>query len=226
MLDDDERSAGLRCRHSGPSLAGAAASRRRTSGSRARLREAAEEAARARGAAASRQRTSSGRSGSRWPPGIRRAPRSCARLVRCAGGAVLLRPGRHDRLRRHGPGLPGAGSLAHGRLQDQRSRRGARSAELAEAYALQGQVYCLAALRAGAPAVQMDLLFLERPREPVTRAAMTPEDSRAAGESGWTKLWAVCGRRLPRASGERAAAVARSAEVCRSMARSLVDGIE
>lgn len=40
--------------------------------------------------------------------------------------------------------------------------------ELGEAYSLQGQVYCLAALRAGAPAVRLDFLFLERPTEPVT----------------------------------------------------------
>jgi hypothetical protein len=40
--------------------------------------------------------------------------------------------------------------------------------ELAEAYSLQGQVYCLAALRAGAPAVRLDFLFLEQPAEPVT----------------------------------------------------------
>ncbi|OFV84805.1 MAG: hypothetical protein A2W26_12465 [Acidobacteria bacterium RBG_16_64_8] len=46
--------------------------------------------------------------------------------------------------------------------------KGRGAEELAKEYTLQGQVYCLAALRAGAPAVQMDLLFLERPREPVT----------------------------------------------------------
>jgi hypothetical protein len=40
--------------------------------------------------------------------------------------------------------------------------------ELAADYRLQGVVYRLAALRAGAPAVQMDFVFLERPRDPVT----------------------------------------------------------
>jgi ATP-dependent exoDNAse (exonuclease V) beta subunit len=47
--------------------------------------------------------------------------------------------------------------------------------ELAKDYALQGQVYCLAALRAGAPAVRMDFLFLERPCEPMT-VLCAPED--------------------------------------------------
>lgn len=46
---------------------------------------------------------------------------------------------------------------------------GGRSvSELAEAYSLQAEVYCLAALRAGAEAVRMDLVFLERPEEPAT----------------------------------------------------------
>jgi ATP-dependent helicase/nuclease subunit A len=40
--------------------------------------------------------------------------------------------------------------------------------ELAADYRLQGVVYRLAALRAGAPAVQMDFVFLERPRDSVT----------------------------------------------------------
>lgn len=40
--------------------------------------------------------------------------------------------------------------------------------EIASRYELQGAVYSLAALRAGARAVLMDLLFLERPEEPVT----------------------------------------------------------
>jgi ATP-dependent exoDNAse (exonuclease V) beta subunit len=45
---------------------------------------------------------------------------------------------------------------------------GRTPAEAASAYDLQAAVYCLAALRAGAPAVQMDFVFLEHPRLPVT----------------------------------------------------------
>jgi ATP-dependent helicase/nuclease subunit A len=40
-------------------------------------------------------------------------------------------------------------------------------AEVAESYHMQAAVYCLAGLKAGAPAVRMELLFLEKPREPV-----------------------------------------------------------
>jgi CRISPR/Cas system-associated exonuclease Cas4 (RecB family) len=40
-------------------------------------------------------------------------------------------------------------------------------AEVAESYRMQAAVYCLAALKAGAPAVRMEFLFLEKPREPV-----------------------------------------------------------
>ncbi len=44
-----------------------------------------------------------------------------------------------------------------------------RSIELvSQGYALQRAVYGLAALRAGAPAIQMELVFLERPGEPVS----------------------------------------------------------
>jgi ATP-dependent helicase/nuclease subunit A len=46
--------------------------------------------------------------------------------------------------------------------------RGRPVAEVAQPYASQCALYALAALRAGAPAVQMDLLFLENPKEPVT----------------------------------------------------------
>jgi hypothetical protein len=46
--------------------------------------------------------------------------------------------------------------------------RGRSVAEVAEPYALQCALYGLAALRAGAPAVQMDLLFLESPEGLVT----------------------------------------------------------
>lgn len=51
------------------------------------------------------------------------------------------------------------------------NKLGGRSpAQAAEAYRLQAVVYCLAALRAGAHRVQMDLVFLERPEEPVVFA--------------------------------------------------------
>jgi ATP-dependent exoDNAse (exonuclease V) beta subunit len=46
--------------------------------------------------------------------------------------------------------------------------RGRPVTEVAESYALQCAVYALAALRAGAPAVKMDLVFLESPGEVVT----------------------------------------------------------
>jgi ATP-dependent helicase/nuclease subunit A len=46
--------------------------------------------------------------------------------------------------------------------------RGRSVVEVAQPYASQCALYALAALRAGAPAVQMDLLFLEDPSEPVT----------------------------------------------------------
>ncbi len=41
-------------------------------------------------------------------------------------------------------------------------------ADLISSYTTQAVVYCLAALRAGAPAAQMDFVFLERPKEPQT----------------------------------------------------------
>lgn len=40
--------------------------------------------------------------------------------------------------------------------------------ELADDYQLQAKIYCIAALKAGAPGVRMDFVFLERPEEPVT----------------------------------------------------------
>ena len=46
--------------------------------------------------------------------------------------------------------------------------RGRSPAGLAAGYELQMVTYCLAALLAGAPSVQMDLVFLERPGDPVT----------------------------------------------------------
>jgi ATP-dependent helicase/nuclease subunit A len=45
---------------------------------------------------------------------------------------------------------------------------GRSTAEAASGYQMQAVLYCLAALRAGAPAAHMDFLFLERPAEPVT----------------------------------------------------------
>ncbi len=47
------------------------------------------------------------------------------------------------------------------------SLRGRSPSDLAASYALQTTLYALAALQAGAAEVQMDLLFLERPEEPV-----------------------------------------------------------
>ena len=55
------------------------------------------------------------------------------------------------------------------RIADYKSNSlGSRTpAEVAESYHMQAAVYCLAGLKAGAPAVRMELLFLEKPREPV-----------------------------------------------------------
>jgi CRISPR/Cas system-associated exonuclease Cas4 (RecB family) len=44
---------------------------------------------------------------------------------------------------------------------------GRAPAEVTESYQMQAAVYCLAGLKAGAPAVRMEFLFLEKPREPV-----------------------------------------------------------
>lgn len=46
--------------------------------------------------------------------------------------------------------------------------KGRSPAEVASSYEMQATVYCLAALRAGAPAVQMDFVFLEQPETPVS----------------------------------------------------------
>jgi ATP-dependent helicase/nuclease subunit A len=46
--------------------------------------------------------------------------------------------------------------------------RGRTAGEVAADYRSQAEVYCLAALRAGAPAVRMEFLFLEKPDEPVS----------------------------------------------------------
>ncbi len=70
---------------------------------------------------------------------------------------------------------------------------GDRPAEVAEAYVLQAVIYCLAVLKAGAPAVRMEFLFLERPDEPVVfeyRAGRPAGAAYAAGKGprgyqGW-----------------------------------------
>jgi ATP-dependent exoDNAse (exonuclease V) beta subunit len=66
------------------------------------------------------------------------------------------------------------------RIADYKSNAlGARTpAQAAEAYHLQADVYCLAALRAGASRVQMDLVFLERPEQPVVFACGTSDGAR------------------------------------------------
>jgi len=55
------------------------------------------------------------------------------------------------------------------RIADYKSNSlGSRApAEVAESYHMQAAVYCLAGLKAGAPAVRLEFLFLEKPREPV-----------------------------------------------------------
>ncbi len=55
------------------------------------------------------------------------------------------------------------------RIADYKSNAlGSRApAEVAESYHMQAVVYCLAGLKAGAPSVRMEFLFLEKPREPV-----------------------------------------------------------
>jgi ATP-dependent exoDNAse (exonuclease V) beta subunit len=59
--------------------------------------------------------------------------------------------------------------------------RGRSPAEVAEGYRLQAAMYCLAALKAGAPAVRMEFVFLERPDEPVA-FEYRPEDLPALHE--------------------------------------------
>ena len=88
--------------------------------------------------------------------------------------------------------------------------RGRSVAEVAESYALQCAVYGLAALRAGAPAVQMDLVFLESPDEPVTVRYGRDDVSRLEREL----IEAFSGLRrgeLPAAGAARCANTARSA---------------
>jgi ATP-dependent exoDNAse (exonuclease V) beta subunit len=54
-------------------------------------------------------------------------------------------------------------------------------AKLVAHYRLQAEVYCLAALRAGAQAVHMDLLFLERPDDPVRHTYRCEDEPMLSG---------------------------------------------
>ena len=75
--------------------------------------------------------------------------------------------------------------------------------ELVEAgYGVQRRIYALAALRAGAPAVEVAHLFLERPAEPAV-ARYEQADARDARRRAARRRGAAAGRRVP--GGRRAA---------------------
>ena len=94
---------------------------------------------------------------------------------------------------------------------------GRSPAELAETYMLQASVYCLAALRAGAPAVHMDFLFLERPSEPVT-VGFGPDDVPRLEDDVAKAFAGLRGGSFPMRAGE-ACGRCSAARVCASMTR-------
>ena len=79
---------------------------------------------------------------------------------------------------------------------------GGRSvADMAEAYALQADVYCLAALRAGAGTVRMDFVFLESPGDAAT-AHRDSEDVPCLEKRIGEALSGVEERRFPKRAGK------------------------
>jgi hypothetical protein len=94
---------------------------------------------------------------------------------------------------------------------------GRSPAELASGYETQAMVYCLAALLAGAPAVQMDFVFLERPGEPVTMLFVHGDASRLQSELDGL-LGGLRRAEFPPQAGD-ACTRCPVAEVCASMAR-------
>ncbi|MBN1628469.1 MAG: UvrD-helicase domain-containing protein [Thermoleophilia bacterium] len=96
--------------------------------------------------------------------------------------------------------------------------------EVAGSYSLQAAVYCLAALRAGAPSVRMDLVFLERPAEPVSEGHSRDDIPVLEAELA-EALEGLRQRRFPTRRGEICDRCA-VAEVCAAMAAGGSDGIE
>jgi ATP-dependent helicase/nuclease subunit A len=94
---------------------------------------------------------------------------------------------------------------------------GRSTAEAASGYQMQAVLYCLAALRAGAPAAQMDFLFLERPAEPVTVRFGRDEVSRMEGLLD-EALHGLRHGEFPVCAGE-ACSWCPVADVCTNMAR-------
>ncbi len=78
---------------------------------------------------------------------------------------------------------------------------GRSTSELALEYRLQGVVYRLAALRAGAPAVQMDFVFLERPSDTVM-VRSSPEDMPLLADELDEALAGLRQGRFPATNGE------------------------
>jgi ATP-dependent helicase/nuclease subunit A len=89
--------------------------------------------------------------------------------------------------------------------------------DLAAGYELQAVTYCLAALRAGAPTVQMDFVFLERPETPVT-VRYAREDVPRLESILEEALDGLKRARFPMSVGEACASCS-VATVCASMAR-------
>jgi ATP-dependent helicase/nuclease subunit A len=90
--------------------------------------------------------------------------------------------------------------------------------ELATDYRLQGVVYRLAALRAGAPAVQMDFVFLEMPGDPVT-VRSGPQDMPSLADELDEALAGLRQGRFPAIHGENCGRCS-VAGLCGGMARS------
>ena len=90
-------------------------------------------------------------------------------------------------------------------------------AEVASVYQLQAAVYCLAALRAGAPAVQMDFVFLEQPGSPVT-VTHSPDSVPLLERAVEEALEGFTDSRFPVRVGSQCGLCA-VADVCGAMAR-------
>jgi ATP-dependent helicase/nuclease subunit A len=106
------------------------------------------------------------------------------------------------------------------RIVDYKSNalNGRAPGQVAEGYGLQADLYCLAALRAGAPAVRMEFLFLEKAEEPVI-FEYGPED-REQLEGRLEEALAGIGRgAFPLAAGAICVDCG-VADLCASMARS------
>jgi ATP-dependent exoDNAse (exonuclease V) beta subunit len=101
---------------------------------------------------------------------------------------------------------------------------GRAPAEAAAGYELQGALYALAALRAGAGAVSMDFLFLERPDAPVTRSFARADEPRLESMLE-RELDLMRHGRFPAQPGEDCARCPVAA-LCAGMAGSIGHGIQ